>query len=133
MRRLIAIAIAAAALASLAGCGKAGRPQQPPDSTFQRIYPDPSSGPAAAQQKAGRALPPEWDQQDLKNRFTANGSYIDPSTTAIQGNQIVPGSNLPNSFPSLGNSPFDKGLGAPTQSPLPPVQPLPPAGEDEQQ
>jgi predicted small lipoprotein YifL len=133
MHRRIAVTLAVAAIVSLAGCGKAGRPLQPPDSTFPQIYPSPSSGPMAAQQKEGRALPPEWDQQDLKDRFTPNGSYIDPSTKVIQTNQIVPGSNLPNSFQSQGNTPFDKGLGAPSQSPLQPVQPSPPPGEDEQQ
>lgn len=133
MRRILAIVIAAVAVASLAGCGKAGRPVQPPGSNYPRVYPDPALGPTSAQQKEGRAAPPEWDQQDLKDRFTPGGAYIDPSTKVVPGNQVLPASNLPNSTQTQSSSDiFSKGL-APTQSPLPPVQPSGPTEEEQPQ
>jgi hypothetical protein len=128
-----ALAVATLILLSLAACGKAGRPPQPPDSVYPRIYPDPSAGPTAIQQKDGRALPPEWDQQDLNARFTPGGSYIDPSTKVAPGAQILPASNLPNTTRSPGTDPFGLGIGSSSQSPLPPLQPSPSSDEEDQQ
>jgi hypothetical protein len=133
MRRPLALALATVVLLTLAACGKAGRPPQPPDSIFPRIYPSTSAGPTTAQQKEGRAIPPEWDDQDLKARFTAGGSYIDPSTKVVPGAQILPASNLPNTTRSPGSDPFSQGLGSSSQSPLPPIHPTSSSDEEEQQ
>ncbi len=133
MYRPLALALAALLLFSLSGCGKAGRPLQPADSTYPKIYPNPTATPPTAPQRDGRALPPEWDQQDLKARFTQGGSYIDPSTQVAPG-QIPLNSNLPNTTRSVGSDPFSQGLVSTGQSPLPPVQPIPtPSTDDEDQ
>lgn len=132
MRRPLTLLLAALAVASLASCGKAGRPPQPPDSIYPRIYPDPALGPTTPQQKEGRALPPEWDQQDMNQRFTSKGTYIDPSTKVVPGTAVLPATNLPNSTTSQGTDPFSKGIGAPTNSPLPPIQPSTQPDQEEQ-
>lgn len=114
MHRPSALALAALVLLSLSACGKAGRPLQPPGSVYPRIYPNPKATPATAEQKEGRALPPEWDQQDLKARFTPEGSYIDPSTQ-VAPSQTSP--SLPNTTRSVGSDPFAQGLGGGGQAP----------------
>lgn len=132
----VAAVAALAVLVCLAGCGKAGRPVAPPDSTYPQVYPNPTLGPAAARQLPGRAEPPGWDEDDLKSRFTKQGTYRDPAVEATQmGSQgrVQPGANLPNSRSVPSDSPMEGGLGAPNQSPLPPVQPLPgPEGSEGQ-
>lgn len=136
MRRLLTCFVATLALASLAGCGKAGRPVQPPDSQYPHIYPSPALGPTPAKQKEGKALAPEWDQQDLKDRFSAGGSYIDPAVRATTLNtvgRVAPGANLPNSTTVQGGDPMTQGLGASGSSPLPPVQPTVPGEEEPSQ
>ncbi len=132
MQRSLALAVAALVLLSLSGCGKAGRPLQPEGSVYPRTYPNPNAAPAAAPQKEGRAIPPEWDQQDLKARFTPGGSYIDPSTQ-VAPSQVLPASNLPNTTRATGSDPFTQGLGTSGQSPLPPTQPSWSTDEEEQQ
>lgn len=136
-RRLFAALAAALLVTSLAGCGKAGRPAQPPGSNYPRVYPNPALGPTAATQKEGRALPPQWDQQDLKARTTPGGAYIDPSVRATEMNslsRVQPGSNLPNSTTTQpGATPFDQGLGPSGSSPLPPPQPTSPEEEGQPQ
>jgi hypothetical protein len=47
--------------------------------------------------------------------------------------QIPLNSNLPNTTQTMGSDPFSKGLGSPTQSPLPPIQPTPSATDEDQQ
>lgn len=123
MHQSMAVALAALVLLSLSGCGKAGRPVQPQDSVYPRTYPDPSStSPTTAQQKDGRALPPEWDQQDLNARFTKDGSYIDPSVQ-VTPSQIPLNSNLPNTTThSTSSDPFSQGIVNSGQSPLIPQQ-----------
>ena len=132
----VAAAAALALMLCLAGCGKAGRPVAPQDSTYPQVYPNPTLGPTAARQLPGRAEPPGWDDDDLKARFTKQGTYRDPAVEATQiGTQgrVLPGANLPNSRPETPSSPMEGGLGAPSQSPLPPVQPFPgPEGSDGQ-
>ncbi|MDR3441157.1 hypothetical protein [Telmatospirillum sp.] len=115
MRAAPLFVLAAFAALALVSCGKAGRPLQPADSVYPRIYPDPQNTPATAAQKTGRALPPEWDQQDLKDRFTSNGSYIDPSTKVLQGSQNLPPAGLSNTTTS-GSDPFNQNLGSSTPS-----------------
>ncbi len=119
MRRTVAALIVLSALTPLAGCGKPGRPQAPPGTVYPRVYPNPALGPTAPQEKpqpkAGQAPPA--------------GVYIDPSVRATildSQTRVLPGSNLPNSQTGTGNTPFDQGLGAPTMSPLPPIQTAPP-------
>ena len=134
MPRLLSLLVAAAALASLAACGKAGRPVAPPDTQYPHVYPNPALGPTAAKQKDGKALPPEWDQQDLKERFSPDGNYIDPAVRATTLNtlgRVLPGANLPNTTTVQGGDPMTQGLGAPSSSPLPPVQPPAVPGEEE--
>ncbi|MTJ79849.1 MAG: hypothetical protein F8N37_02345 [Telmatospirillum sp.] len=132
MRRSLAVTVAALALLSLAGCGKAGRPQQPPDSVYPRIYPNPADTPATVEQKKGRAMPPEWDQKDLEERFTEKGSYIDPSTRVMPGSQMLPASSLPNTTVRSQSDPFSQSMGS--SSTLPPVRSSSPSDtEDEQQ
>lgn len=119
---------ALALLLCLAGCGKAGRPVAPQDSTYPQLYPNPTLGPAAARQSPGRAEPPAWDEEDLKARFTKTGTYRDPAVEATQlgtGTRVLPGANLPNAQSTTAESSLDRGLGQPSLSPLPPLQPDP--------
>jgi predicted small lipoprotein YifL len=119
MRTSLALALAASVLLSLSGCGKAGRPFVPPDAVT-RVYPNRDLTPTSAEQKDGRALPPEWDQQDLQARFTPSGSYIDPSAKVVVG---APAANSPNGRQTSGLDTFSKGLETPSPSPLQPAQP----------
>lgn len=133
-RRPLALALASLVLLSLGGCGKAGRPAQPPDSVYPRIYPNPSAGmPTAVQQQEGRAMPPEWDQQDLKDRFTAGGSYIDPSTQ-VNPAQTQPTTNMLNTTTrTLGADPLTQGIGGQEQpSLLPTTQPTTSSTDEEE-
>ncbi|HIJ63989.1 MAG TPA: hypothetical protein HPQ04_14955 [Rhodospirillaceae bacterium] len=135
MSRATALA-ALSLLVCLTACGKAGRPVAPPDSTYPQIYPNPALGPSAARQSPGRAEPPGWDQEDLKARFTKAGTYRDPAVEATQlgtGSRVLPGSNLPNAQTTTPDSPLDRGFGAPSQSPLPPLSPAPGAADTEGQ
>jgi hypothetical protein len=125
-------ALAAILAVSLAGCGKAGRPLQPEDSIFPRLYPNPADTPANVKVKNGKVAPPEWDQKDLQDRFTAKGSYIDPSTKVISNSQLSGGSTLPNTTTSTGGSDvFSQGMGS--TSTLPPVQSTSPTDIEDQQ
>lgn len=127
MYRPMAVALALATLLPLAldGCGKAGRPLQPPDSVYPRTYPNPNEG---VPQKKDGALPPEWDQQDMNARFTKEGSYIDPSAAVPQTNSIPLNSNLPNTTRASSTDPFSQGLSNSGQSSLPSNQ-APPSDE----
>jgi len=116
MRHSLALVLATSLLLSLAGCGKAGRPVAPPDSVYPRIYPNKDLRPSSIEQKDGRALPPEWDQQDLKDRFTKNGSYIDPSANVDPSTARSPTSATGSQI--QGTDPFSKGLGSTSQSQL---------------
>jgi predicted small lipoprotein YifL len=128
MRRLLALVITASVLLSLSGCGKAGRPLPPPDSVYPQTYPNRNLTPSSVEQKEGRALPPEWDQQDLQARFTPDGSYIDPSAKVNQETQKP---TQPNAQ-IMGTDPFNKGMGEPTPSPLQPTSPSTSDGESQQ-
>ncbi len=132
MRTAPLIVFAAVAVLALAGCGKAGRPLQPADSVYPKIYPNPQAMPATAAQKEGRAIPPEWDQQDLKERFTSTGSYIDPSTKIAPGVQVMPASNLSNTITTpMGSDPLSQSIGS--SSVLPPIQASSPADIEDRQ
>jgi hypothetical protein len=132
MRLFPLLAAVLVATLPLVGCGKAGRPQQPPDSVYPRIYPDPAQVlPSTVEPKTGKAPPPEWDQQDLKDRFTSSGSYIDPSTKAVPASQITPGTTLPNTRTTSNPDLFNQSMGS--SSVLPPVQPTSPADVEDQQ
>ncbi len=133
-RKLIIALVAASALAPLAGCGKPGRPQAPPDTVYPRVYPNPALGPTQPQPQA-QPQAQQQQPQPKEGQLTPSGTYIDPSVRATildAQTRVLPGSNLPNAQPSTGNSPFDQGLGAPTMSPLPPVQPMQPSGLPEE-
>jgi hypothetical protein len=126
MRRLAPTVILLAAVAvALTGCGKAGRPLEPEGSTYPKTYPNRKLGPTPATQKEGKALAPEWDQEDLKEAFGPGGSYIDPSMRQINSNLLGIGAPVvPNSQPSqMGLTPFDQGLQNNTATPLPNVEP----------
>ena len=121
-----------AALSLLAGCGKPGAPHLT-GSAFPHPYPNPDLAPTAP------AKPVPEDQAALeKAKFTAKGSYIDPSVhaTEMQRSTVSPGSTLPYTQQTGGsdggNTPFSQTLGTPNQSPLPPVQEPPPAETPEQ-
>lgn len=106
---------------SLAGCGKAGRPQQPPGSQYPLIYPNPAATPYGIPGKD--ATKQQVTPEAAKGKFTANGAYIDPSTEVNpNGAGIAPNSNLPNTRQET-NDLFSQGLGSPSQSPLRPVVP----------
>lgn len=82
--RLAAFATVILASLALAGCGKAGRPLSP-DSTphpqdYPKIEPESHKQPIPAKpNQDGKAMPPEWDPDDLKKAFTKDGAFIDPS------------------------------------------------------
>lgn len=116
MRRLFpTFAVLAVAAVALGACGKAGKPMTPADSQYPRTYPQQAS-PTAAKQRDGRALPPEWDQQDLDEAKRAGQVFVDPSVRQQQLSQPLHG--------TVGATPLDQGIGAaPRPSPLPPVQP----------
>lgn len=132
MRRLLIPFVVAAAVASLAGCGKAGRPVQPPDSQYPHIYPNPNLGPSQTPQTKAQ---PEQAPPSVEPRFTPGGSYVDPSVRATLNTPgaVQPGSNLPNSRTLTGNNPMEQGLGAPSMSPLPPFEPPTPEGQEQSQ
>jgi hypothetical protein len=127
MRLAIKLLITLLAAAQLTACGKAGRPLQPPGSSFPRIYPNP-----AAQQYV---VPDEPTQQNVQQRTSPGGSRIDSSVQNIMLNsgpaRVTPGMNLPNTTSTLGNGPLDQGLGSQSISPL--ALPPPPGSADEQQ
>ncbi len=82
-----ALLLALLAALPLAGCGKAGRPLAPPGAYYPQAYPAGNKPAGTAVQapvpanppQAGRALPPEWDQQDLQSLKAKDGTYLDPS------------------------------------------------------
>ncbi|HLN23104.1 MAG TPA: hypothetical protein VK558_03885 [Patescibacteria group bacterium] len=127
MRRLVTtVTLLAAVAITLSGCGKSGRPVTPPDATYPRTYPSRALGPTPATQKEGKALAPEWDQQDLKEAYGPGGSYIDSSMRQLNPALLgigAPTQNLPNTQPSqAGMTPFDQGLNPSNPTPLPPVE-----------
>ena len=127
MRRLVPTILFLAAVAvTLSGCGKAGRPVVPPDATYPRNYPSRALGPTPATQKEGKALAPEWDQQDLKEAYSPGGSLIDSSMRQLNPALLgigAPTQNMPNTQPSqAGLSPFDQGLSPSNQTQLPPIE-----------
>jgi len=74
-------------------------------------------------------VPPKRDEDltdgqaaSAKPQFSSTGSYIDPSVSATRliAPGLEPGSNLPYTR-IQSDSPLGQGLGAPTQSPLPPI------------
>ena len=83
-----ALLLALLAALPLAGCGKAGRQPAPPGAYYPQAYPSGNKpagtvmeGPIPANPpQQGRALPPEWDQQDLRSLTAKDGTYLDPST-----------------------------------------------------
>lgn len=82
--RFTAAAMLLLAAAALSGCGKAGRPESPDPVPHPQVYPKVQSpsgqaAPVPAKPHDGKALPPEWDQDDLNKAYTKDGAYIDPS------------------------------------------------------
>ncbi|PKU22019.1 hypothetical protein [Telmatospirillum siberiense] len=133
MHRPLAVALAAIVLLSLSGCGKAGRPQQPPGSEYPRTYPDPSTSPTSLQRKDGRTQPSDGSQQDQSARFTSGGSYIDPSAQVPSTPQILLNSNLPNTTSrTTSTDPFSQGINNSGQSALQPQQTTPSSDEQEE-
>ncbi len=116
--RLLAVSLVLA----LAACGKAGSPTVP-GSSFPHSYPDTKLSPTQTVAPA----PPE-DQQgmqgDDKAKFTAKGSYIDPSVkaTELQRSAVAPGATLPYTQTTTpgNNTPFNQTLGVSGASPLTP-------------
>ncbi|HVI51621.1 MAG TPA: hypothetical protein VM661_10455 [Candidatus Sulfotelmatobacter sp.] len=84
--RLATAAVLLLTAAALTGCGKAGRPVSPDPNPHPQNYPQVNAptqrvAPVEAKpNKDGKAIPPEWDQEDLNNAFTKDGAYIDPSS-----------------------------------------------------
>jgi len=82
--RLAAFATVVLASLTLAGCGKAGRPISPDQTPHPQLYPkvEPQSHQQPVPAKPnpdGKAMPPEWDQDDINKAFTKDGAFIDPS------------------------------------------------------
>lgn len=118
--RLLGTAFAFSLVLTLAACGKAGSPTVP-GSAFPHPYPDPKLSPT---QTAAPTAPEDQPgmQGDDKAKFTAKGSYIDPSVkdTELRRNTVAPGSTLPftqTTDPST-NTPFNQTLGVSGASPL---------------
>jgi hypothetical protein len=109
----------------LAGCGKPGSTIAPPGSPYPRFYPDPQSTLPPKQPDTNDAVPPEQDPN--KPLYTDQGSYIDPAVRAthLAAPGLPPGSTLPYTR-QQSDSPLGQGLGEPTQSPLPPIDPMRP-------
>ena len=82
--RLAAIATVVLASLALAGCGKAGRPLSPDPIPHPQLYPQVAPQnqkqpiPAKPNQD-GKAMPPEWDPDDITKAHTKDGAFIDPS------------------------------------------------------
>ncbi len=113
-----AVLIATALLSLLSACGKPGSTIAPPGSPYPRFYPSPAG-----------MVPPKRDEDlmdgqaaSAKPQFSSTGSYIDPSVSATRliAPGLEPGANLPYTRIQSDN-PLGQGLGAPTQSPLPPL------------
>jgi len=82
--RLAATAAILLSVAVLTGCGKAGRPISPDPVPHPQDYPkvnspNKSEPIPAKPNKDGKAIPPEWDQEDMNKAFTKDGAFIDPS------------------------------------------------------
>jgi hypothetical protein len=105
---------------TLAACGKPGSPTVP-GSSFPHPYPDPKFSPT---QTAAPTAPEDQPgmQDGNKAKFTAKGSYIDPSVkdTELRRNQVTPGATLPytQTIDPNTNTPFNQQLGVPGVSPL---------------
>jgi len=112
--------LAFALVLTLAACGKAGSPVVP-GSSFPHPYPDPKLSPT---QRAEPAAPEDQAgmQGDDKAKFTAKGSYIDPSVKGIELSRsaVAPGSTLPYTQTTTpGNdTPFNRSVGGSSASPL---------------
>jgi hypothetical protein len=117
MRRLIALSL----LLTLAACGKAGAPVVP-NSSFPHMYPNPKLQPT---QTAAPEDQPGMAAQDGKAKFTAQGTYIDPSVkdTELRRSTVAPGATLPYTQTTVpgNNTPFNQTLGVPGSSPLGPA------------
>ena len=128
MRRpLTAVLIAVGVCGLLAGCGKAGRPLAPADSTFPQTYPARDLVPKSA-------LPPEWDQDDMKQAYpngapehggpvAAKSHYIDSSTTTQQPNDLRNTQLVGPKGVTTSGAGTNSSTAGSTDSPLSPVSP----------
>lgn len=105
--RLAAFAVVVLAAVALSGCGKAGRPLSPDPTPHPQDYPKvgPAGQPVPAKpNKDDKAMPPEWDQEDLQKAYTKQGAFIDPSAR-----QRINASNLAEQNVSLRTTPSGRG------------------------
>lgn len=119
-RLLIPICCAMSLVLTLAACGKAGAPVVP-GSSFPHNYPSPKLSPTQTTAPTAPEDQPGM-QGDNKAKFTAKGSYIDPSVkdTELLRAAVAPGSTLPytQTIDPNTNTPFNQTLGSPGASPL---------------
>jgi hypothetical protein len=105
---------------TLSACGKAGSPTVP-GSSFPHPYPDPKLSPTQTSPPPAPEDQPGM-QTDTRAKFTAKGSYIDPSVkdTELRRNMVAPGSTLPftQTTDPNNNTPFNQSLGVSGASPL---------------
>ena len=116
-RQTLTLSLILALTIGLGGCGRAGKPLQPPNAFYPRTYPDAKQIPTQAREVDGKALPPEWTKEDL-DEAARKGTYVDPSVNLQQIQNPAFNQSIRSSNPQ--GDIMDKGLGAPSTSPLPP-------------